>query len=124
MARIANSVYPDICPGDPMCKEFGFDAEDKPTEMMANSLLYKLHSHNLEGSVSANPELFQEVYTSKVGLVRIFKVMNISEESKAFSASPSSRTCDAPGSWYCPGQYPPALQSLFHDDTGAGVRKS
>ena len=22
---------------------------------------------------------------------------------------PENRLCDAPGSWYCPGQYPPAL---------------
>merc|ERR1719263_643332 len=24
MARIANSVYPDLCPNDPACREFGF----------------------------------------------------------------------------------------------------
>ena len=24
-----------------------------------------------------------------------------------------NRVCDAPGSWYCPGQYPPALQKIL-----------
>ena len=28
-------------------------------------------------------------------------------------ADPANRVCDAPGSWYCTGQYPPALSSLI-----------
>merc|ERR1719321_859887 len=46
MARIANSVYPDLCPNDPTCSQFGFNQNGQPTEMMASSLLFKLHSHN------------------------------------------------------------------------------
>ena len=51
----------------------------------------------------------REVYTSKYGKVRIYKVRNISKKSKAWVADPKNRLCDAPGSWYCPGQYPPDL---------------
>ena len=71
MARIANSVYPDICPGDPTCRAFGFlDGYHSPTPMMAESLLYNLHSHNqvrdYNGDlIQVNPKLFQEVFTSK-----------------------------------------------------------
>jgi dolichyl-diphosphooligosaccharide--protein glycosyltransferase len=55
MARIGNSVYDDICPGDPTCRAFGFDRQGTPTPMMANSLLYKLHSHKLRPDVSVDP---------------------------------------------------------------------
>ena len=45
--------------------------------------------------------------------------MNISEESKKWVADPSNRICDAPGSWYCTGQYPPAeeLQKVLRKRT-------
>jgi dolichyl-diphosphooligosaccharide--protein glycosyltransferase len=112
MARIGNSVYDDICPGDPTCRMFGFDRAGVPTPMMANSLLYKLHSHNIRPGVRADPSRFQEVYTSKYGKVRIFKVLSISKESREWAADPSNRRCDAPGSWYCSGRYPPALEWL------------
>ena len=62
---------------------------------------------SFEGKVSE--ERFQEVYTSKYRKVRIYKVVNVSEKSKRWLADPANRLCDAPGSWYCPGQYPPAL---------------
>lgn len=112
MARIGNSVYDDICPGDPTCRMFGFERGGVPTPMMANSLLYKLHSHNLRPGVQADPSRFQEAYSSKYGKVRIFKVLSTSKESKAWAADPANRECDAPGSWYCAGKYPPALQWL------------
>jgi len=38
MARIANSVYNDLCPGDPTCAHFGFYSDGTPTPMMAKSL--------------------------------------------------------------------------------------
>merc|ERR1711862_863759 len=34
-------------------------------------------------------------------------------ESKDWCADPANRLCDAPGSWYCTGQYPPALAKLI-----------
>jgi len=112
MARIANSVYSDVCLGDPTCSGFGVDQSGAPTKMMAESLLWILHGHNQKAGVQANPRLFKEAYTSKNNLVRIFKVVNISQESKDWAQNPENFKCDAPGSWYCEGQYPPALQKL------------
>lgn len=41
---------------------------------MANSLLYKLHSHNIVPGVEVDKNRFREVYKSKYGKVRIYKV--------------------------------------------------
>jgi dolichyl-diphosphooligosaccharide--protein glycosyltransferase len=35
----------------------------------------------------------------------------VSKESKEWVEK--NRVCDAPGSWYCPGQYPPALLKVL-----------
>ena len=45
--------------------------------------------------------------------MRIWKVLGVSAESKAWIADPNNRVCDAPGSWYCKGQYPPKLGKLM-----------
>jgi len=113
LARIANSVYSDVCPDDPTCRWFGFDQQGSPTPMMEASLLYQLHSHRQRPGVYVDSNRFQEVFTSRFAKVRIFKVMSISHESKEWIADPKNRVCDAPGSWYCTGQYPPALDKLF-----------
>ncbi len=63
--------------------------------------------------VSVNNTYFEHKYTSKYGKVRIFKVKKVSRKSKEWVADPANRVCDAPGSWYCVGQYPPALQSFI-----------
>ncbi|KAL7702603.1 oligosaccharyl transferase subunit [Lotmaria passim] len=112
MARIGNSVYRDICPNDPLCRHFGFFDREyrKPTPTMRASLLYNLHERKIVPGVEVDPALFQEVYTSKYGLVRIYKVMNVSRESKRWVADPANRVCNPPGSWICPGQYPPAKE--------------
>ena len=60
-----------------------------------------------------DPDRFKEVYRSKYGKVRIYQVLKVSKESKAWVANPANRICDAPGSWYCVGQYPPALHKLI-----------
>lgn len=109
MARIGSSVFPFICPKDPLCTKFGFHRDGSPTPSMAASLLYKLHSHGLQAGVTADTKLWQEVYRSKYGLVRIYKVLGISQKSRQWAANPANRKCDRPGSWYCPGQYPPLL---------------
>ena len=114
LARIANSVYRDHCPDDPTCRAFGFlDREGTPSAMMARSLLYRLHSHRLRPGVEAPEDKFQEVFKSQYGYVRIFKIVGVSEESKAWVADPANRLCDVPGSWYCPGQYPPGLSEIL-----------
>lgn len=113
LARIGNSVFPDMCGSDdPLCSKFGFK-NGQPTKMMAESFLYKAVKHKTVDGVSLSPKFFKEVYTSKHGLLRIFQVVNVSMESKNWIADPKNRVCDAPGSWYCVGQYPPALQSLI-----------
>jgi dolichyl-diphosphooligosaccharide--protein glycosyltransferase len=113
MARISNSVFEGICPNDPTCRNFGFkDNRMTPTDMMAESLLYKLHSNGAPG-VKIDPARFEDVFASKFRKVRIFKVKNVDKESKKWNADPKNRICDAPGSWYCEGQYPPKLQPFL-----------
>eukprot|EP00403_Amphidinium_massartii_P001313 CAMPEP_0178383268 /NCGR_PEP_ID=MMETSP0689_2-20121128/6915_1 /TAXON_ID=160604 /ORGANISM="Amphidinium massartii, Strain CS-259" /LENGTH=870 /DNA_ID=CAMNT_0020003485 /DNA_START=56 /DNA_END=2668 /DNA_ORIENTATION=+ len=114
LARIGNSVFPDHCgDADPLCNKFSFHRDGTPTKMMAQSFLYKAVMADVDPAVQMNPKLFQEVHSTKYGLMRIWKVLNVSEESKAWVADPRNRECDAPGSWYCVGQYPPALAPLL-----------
>mmetsp|Transcript_83110 Transcript_83110/g.209498 ORF Transcript_83110/g.209498 Transcript_83110/m.209498 type:complete len:830 (+) Transcript_83110:57-2546(+) len=114
LARIGNSVFPDHCGDeDPLCQKFSFYQDGSPTPMMAKSFLYRAVNHNVKSGVTLSPKLFQEVHTTKYGLMRVYKVLNISQESKDWIADPKNRVCDAPGSWYCVGQYPPALKPLI-----------
>merc|ERR1740121_1109522 len=114
LARIGNSVFPDHCgDDDPRCNKFSFYGDGSPTPMMAKSLLYKACQHNVVKGVGVSDEFFKEVHTTKYGKLRVYKVMNISQESKDWVADPKNRLCDAPGSWYCVGQYPPALAKLI-----------
>ena len=39
--------------------------------------------------------------------MRIYEILNVDQESKKWLADPANRSCDRPGSWYCPGNYPP-----------------
>merc|ERR1712222_247696 len=89
--------------------------ENTPTPMMVDSFLYKAVNHNTEKvkNVRLSKKLFEHVYTSKHGFLRVFKILNVSKESKKWVADPRNRICDAPGSWYCVGQYPPALKPLI-----------
>ena len=41
------------------------------------------------------------------------KVLQVSQKSKRLGSQWSTKKCDAPGSWYCPGNYPPALSKLI-----------
>lgn len=118
LARIANSVYRTVCPDDTTCSGFGFtDLQRTPSKMMSESLLYKLHSHDLKPGVQANANYFKEVYKSRYGKVRIFQVLNIEEESKTWVADPRNKVCDTPGGWLCRGQYPPALANVLAQKT-------
>lgn len=56
---------------------------------------------------------FREVYKSKYGKVRIYKIMSVSKDSKQWVLD--NRECDAPGSWFCPGHYPPALEKVLEE---------
>jgi len=111
LARIANSVYRSMCPNDPTCSQFGMTRQG-PSKMMRESLLYKLVRHGKE-DVTADPNRFKHKMTSKYGKCRVFKVLSISQESKEWVADPKNRDCDAPGSWFCRGQYPPGMQKIL-----------
>jgi len=120
MARIGNSVYQDICPGDPTCEKFGFTHQDEhgrlhPTPMMRKSLLFNMIKEGLDPDAFVSPKYFKKVFGSSHDLVRIYKVINVSQESKNWVADPANRQCDHEGSWYCVGNYPPAepLQALL-----------
>lgn len=109
LIRIANSVYRGLC-SEPTCREFGYYSNGVPSDRMAESMLYKLHSHKLKPGVEADPNRFKLVYQSKYGKVRIFKILKVSKESKEWVAN--NRKCDG-GGWFCPGKYPPALQKIL-----------
>jgi len=113
MARIGNSVYHDICPGDPTCAGFGFYQGGHPTPMMEKCLLYRMVNYGQQGVKKLDPSRYTHAFTSKYGKVRIFKVRSVSKKSKDWVADPANKLCDAPGSWYCVGQYPPAIQWLI-----------
>jgi len=116
LARIANSVFRNMCPGDPTCRSFGFmDKFGTPSPMMGKSFLFKLHSHKIKPGVEADPKKFREVYRTQYGKVRIFKILGVSKESKKWIADRRNRKCDVPGSWFCPGQYPPALDKFLRE---------
>ena len=116
IARISNSVYAGICGDDPLCRNFGFDPTTKePTDMMRESLIYKLHSGGEKEGVDVNPKLFTNVFNSKYGKVRIWKIEDVSEESKQWSTDPKNYVCDEPGGWLCRGQYPPAMREYLKD---------
>lgn len=93
MARIGNSVYNTICPNDPQCTAFGFE-NGQPTPMMDKSLIYKLSKGQHQS------DLFKKVYQSKFNLVQIYKVLNISQESKEWVLQN-------------PRKYPPMLEEML-----------
>jgi len=114
LRRIANSVYRGLC-SEPTCREFGFHADRTPTPSMEESLLYKLVMNRIQPDVTLDSNRFKEVYRSKYGKVRIYKVLSVSQESKDWVADPKNRVCDSPGSWMCRGQYPPALEKILKE---------
>ena len=93
------------------------DREGTPSPMMERSFLYRLHGHEIKKGVIADADKFKEVYRSKYGRVRIFKILGIDEESKAWVADWQNKRCDVPGSWFCPGQYPPGLYDILASKT-------
>jgi dolichyl-diphosphooligosaccharide--protein glycosyltransferase len=78
MARIAGSVFDDINGAG-----YYLQGQDNPSPLMGESLLYKLHSAGIKDDVPM-PTLFEEAYTSKNQMVRIWKVLDPSKESKEF----------------------------------------
>ena len=112
VARIASSVYAGICDGDPMCRQFMFDPRSKtpPHKQVQESLLFNLVMNNRHEKAKLDERYYKEVFTSKYGLLRVYRVLDVDQKSRAWGFNPRNRLCDRPGSWYCPGQYPPAIQ--------------
>jgi dolichyl-diphosphooligosaccharide--protein glycosyltransferase len=86
-----------------------------PTESMGQSLLYKLAMNGMQPGVTVDSNRFKQVYITEYQKVRIYKVASVSKESKAWVVDPANRVCDAPGSFICRGQYPPALQKIMRE---------
>ena len=106
MARIAGSVYDDL-------KQEGFYVDElgNPSESMRNSLLFKLSAHGIVPGVEAL-EKYEEAYTSKHKMVRVWKVLDVDQETKRATNAGEHKTCD-PGGWYCPGAYPEKLREVL-----------
>ena len=83
-----------------------------PSPKMRASLIHHLVRNGLKG-VEVKPEQFIEVFRSKYAKVRVYKIVGVDEVSKAWAADPKNKVCDAPGSWFCRGQYPPALREVL-----------
>lgn len=89
MSRIANTVYPDLCGRrDPLCDGFfNFtSASSLPHYHLFHSLLVQLYAEDLDfpGIPPLPSHLFQEVFQSSHGMVRIFKVMGVNESSRTW----------------------------------------
>lgn len=103
MARIGSSVYGDRIGCD--ARDFYIDRDGAPSACMRESILWRMHHHRFEPD---QPEfrLFEEAYTTTNRMVRIFKVLEVDQESKAWRAAKgvecASQEC-----------YPPALQETL-----------
>jgi len=79
MARIGASVYGDrIGCG---AKDFYMERDGTPSDCMRASLLYRMHGDGIDPNVPPL-ELFEEAYTTGHKMVRIFKVLDVAEDSK------------------------------------------
>jgi len=105
MARIAGSIYPHVLPND-----FYLSREGEPSPMMEASLLWRLYGWRFDDKVEPL-QYFEEAYTSEHRMVRIYKVLDISRESKAW------RERHGPG-------YPPALQPILNQSTAFRQHRS
>merc|ERR1712167_175801 len=109
MARIAGSVYKMID-----ADQFYSDRETgEPSEMMRRSLVYSLVNYRLGEGVPEFPNAtFHEVHLTANRLVRIYKVLNVSADSKDYCAA--GRGYKA---WYAGepvrGAYPPGLREVL-----------
>jgi len=108
MARIGGSVYKEVNPDD-----FYQDEKGNPSDMMRKSLIYTAVHYRLNPSIPQfKPDTFEEVYTSKNRMVRIYKVLKVSKKSKKFG-----REGHGYRAWYegrhLESAYPPALKEIL-----------
>lgn len=86
-----------------------------PSPQMMNSLVNHLVSNKFMPDIEVDPSMFQEVFRSKYGKVRVYKIIDIDEESKKWAADPKNRKCDVEGGWFCRGLYPPGLHEFLKE---------
>jgi len=99
MARIGSSVYGDRIGCD--APHFYMDHNGTPSACMRDSLLWRMHSERLDKN--AEPlQHFEEAFTTSNKMVRIFRVLEVSKQSKEWRSDQgigcASNEC-----------YPPAL---------------
>ena len=90
MARIAGSVYSDIDP-----RRFYLEQSGKPSKMMEESLLWRMHGWRFDPNVEEMTN-FEEVYTTSHRMVRIFKVRDAHRLCTVCHVAPSPRPCGPP----------------------------
>ena len=103
MARIGTSVYGDRIGCH--ASQFYMERDGTPSDCMRESILWRMHQQRFDETIEPL-ELFEEAYTTKHRMVRIYKVLKVSEESKAWRAAKgiecASEEC-----------YPPELASTL-----------
>ena len=63
-------------------------------------------------NAGAQPEGVQESSLKQSEEIVLIAIQTFTQ-SKKWGMNPENRKCDAPGSWYCTGDYPPALTPLI-----------
>ena len=62
------------------------ERDGTPSDCMRESILWRMHQQRFDETIEPL-ELFEEAYTTKHRMVRIYKVLKVSEESKAWRAA-------------------------------------
>jgi dolichyl-diphosphooligosaccharide--protein glycosyltransferase len=99
-------VYDDV-----VQEGFFVDEKGNPSDSMRESLLFKLSAHGMVPDVPP-PTHYEEAFSSKHKMVRIWKVKDVDLETKRATNQGEHKKCDA-GGWYCPGEYPEALREVL-----------
>jgi len=108
MARIGGSVFKDINP-----QAFYIDQSGRPSKMMYESLVFQLVMNKFDQSVPALPsDHYVEAYTSPNRMVRVYKVLRVDKESKAYGAENRGYQAWLAGT-HLSEAYPPKLQSII-----------
>jgi dolichyl-diphosphooligosaccharide--protein glycosyltransferase len=108
MARIGGSVFKDV-----KANEFYIDRQGRPSRMMRESLVYNLVLNRFDPSVPPiSSDYYQEVYTSPNRMVRVYKVMRVSKDSKRYCAENRGYKAWLAGTPLLEA-YPPGLKSVL-----------
>jgi dolichyl-diphosphooligosaccharide--protein glycosyltransferase len=108
MARIGGSVYKDV-----KAQEFYIDRQGRPSKMMYESLVYNLVLNKFDPNVPPlPPDTYEEVHTSPNRMVRVYKVLRVSQQSKDYGAQNLGYKAWLAGT-HLDDAYPPALQKIL-----------